>query len=106
MRMGRWVVWGWVALAGVALAPLTANAAPYAARVRWQPSADASVAGYRVYMQAGTGSMAMVVDAGMPALASDGTLSAVVSGLAPCVTHGFGITAYRADGSESPVSNE
>src|SRR5262249_51946526 len=77
-----------------------------AARVRWQPSPDGDIAGYRVYLQIGSGALQPVLDAGLPPLATDGTLAATVGTLAPCVTYGFAVTAYRADRTESAPSNE
>src|SRR5437868_14352854 len=101
-----WGGWRWMAAGGIILTALTANAAPYAARVRWQPSPDGDVAGYRVYLQTASGALQPVVDAGLPALARDGTLAAIVGGLTPCVSYGFAVTAYRADRTESAPSNE
>ncbi|HLY38002.1 MAG TPA: fibronectin type III domain-containing protein [Candidatus Binatia bacterium] len=102
MRGGMW----WMAAGGILLTALTANAAPYAARVRWQPSPDGDIAGYRVYQQTGSGALQSVLDAGLPTLASDGTLAAIVVGLSPCVSYDFAVTAYRADRTESVPSNE
>jgi len=97
----------WSAAVGlVFLAPLSARAQLYSARVRWQPSADPNVIGYRVYDRPVSGSYGAPQDAGMPPSEADGTLSLVMSGLDVHTAYAFAATAYLADGSESGLSNE
>ncbi len=93
-------------VASVTLAPLAANAGPYAVRLRWAPSTDPNVVGYHVFVQNGAGNLTFALDAGRPTPAADGSLGASIGGLAPCMTHGFAVTAYRSDGTESAPSNE
>jgi len=90
----------------VFLAPLSGRAATFAVRVRWQQSTDPAVAGYRIYVRPVSGSYGAPTDVGMPAPASDGTLSSVLSGLDPQEDYAFAATAYLSDGVESGPSNE
>jgi hypothetical protein len=106
MRTGGWVVWAWAVACGLVAAPETADALTYSVRAHWQPSTDAGVAGYRVYLRRGTGTLAPALDAGMPPRLADGSLAAVVGGLEACVGYGVAVAAYRADGTTGPMSNE
>jgi hypothetical protein len=78
----------------------------FAARLRWLPSADPGVAGYRVYPRLLNAPYVSAQDAGLPVPASDGTLSSVVTCLDRAMDHAFAVTAYLRDGEESPFSNE
>jgi hypothetical protein len=101
--------WPWIlgGLFAVALGmPVEGMGGTIALAVRWQPSADANVAGYRVYARRGRGKLASAVDAGMPARAADGSMSTILTGVDPTVDHGYAVTAYTADGTESAFSNE
>jgi len=84
----------------------TASAETYAVRLRWQPSADPGVAGYRAYVRPLDGSYGPPQDLGLPAPQSDGTLSVVIGGLDAAKGYAFALTAYLADGTESGLSNE
>ena len=81
-------------------------AATYSARVRWQPSGDPAVAGYRVYQRTASGSYGAPQPAGMPTPAPDGTMSFVVSGLDVRTDYVFAVTDFMASGTESGLSNE
>lgn len=83
-----------------------ADAAVVSARVRWQPSATTGVLGYRVYARVSGGAWGAPIDAGLPTPATDGSMSAVVSNLDATVAHGFAVSAYKAGGFESALSNE
>jgi slime mold repeat-containing protein len=98
----RW----WLVAAAFMLAATPAGATSYAVRVRWRPSADTAVTGYRVYRRVTGASFSLALDAGLPMLQADGTLGALVQGLAGCTGYGFAVTAYHADRSESALSNE
>src|SRR5262249_18090593 len=82
-----------------------APAATYTARVRWSPSPGPNVAGYRVTVRPAAGGPAIVVDAGLPAAAADGSLSTKVSGLDGRTDYVVTATAYASDGQESGASN-
>lgn len=103
MPAGSWLT-ALVALIAIC-APPAAQAATYAARVRWQPSASDGVTGYRISVRM-LGGETSSVDAQDPLRAPDGTLSVVVDRLDDTRSYGFTIAAHRADGTESPLSNE
>lgn len=65
----------------------------------WDPSADPSVMGYRLYQGTSSQIYSSVVDIGDQTTA---TMSALVGG----VTYYFAVTAYDADGLESAFSGE
>ena len=90
----------------LATIPLTTLAATYSANVRWQPSSDPTVAGYRVYERTASGSYGAPQQAGMPTPAADGTMSVAASSLAVRTDYVFAVTAYTASGTESGLSNE
>src|SRR5262249_57534433 len=74
-------------------------------RVRWTPSADPDVVGYKVYTrQAGRGYGAP--QRVHPPLAADHTMSYDVAGLTAGGTYYFAVSAYVANGAESDLSNE
>ncbi len=77
----------------------------YSARLRWRPSTDPSVVGYHVYVKQMGGTWGPAQDAGLPAVAPDGTMSLVRSGLDDAHDWAFAVAAYSA-GGESPMSNE
>ena len=65
----------------------------------WTPSADPTVAGYRVYYGVASRSYTNIVDAG-------NTTSATISGLIEGTTYYFAATAYDTLGLESDYSDE
>ena len=81
-------------------------AATYTAKVRWQPSSDARVIGYRVYTRVASGVYGTPQDAGKPTPAADGTMSFLVTGLDSSLIHAFAVTDYVSGGIESSRSNE
>jgi hypothetical protein len=87
-------------LAGLAsLVAMNASSQSGTVTLSWQPSADASVAGYYLYY----GEASRDYTSNM----STGTnLMAMVSGLTPGVTYYFASTAYYTNGEESAFSNE
>ncbi|PYP68767.1 MAG: hypothetical protein DMD36_12025, partial [Gemmatimonadetes bacterium] len=78
----------------------------FAASLRWLPSSDPGVAGYRVYARFLNAPYVSAQDAGLPVTAPDGTLRSVVTCLDKAADHAFAVTAYLRDGEESPFSNE
>ena len=100
MRSLRWVgglFW---------VVPTLAQAVTFTAMVQWQPSTSPGVVGYHVYARTLTGTYGAPINAGMPTLAGDGTMSSDVGGLDAAVGHAFTVTAYASDGTESALSNE
>jgi hypothetical protein len=83
-----------------------ARAAADAVRVRWAPSEDPGVAGYRVYVRPLEAGWNAPEDAGLPAPAADGSLGWVVDNLDLAADWAFAVAAYRGDGMESALSNE
>ena len=86
--------------------PTLAQAVTFTAMVQWQPSTSPGVVGYHVYARTLTGTYGAPINAGMPTLAGDGTMSSDVGGLDAAVGHAFTVTAYASDGTESALSNE
>lgn len=82
------------------------QAGTYTARLRWQPSSDPTVAGYRVYSRLASGSFGPAQDAGKPAPAPDGTVSFQLTNLNVESDYAFAVSVYATGGSESPRSNE
>src|SRR5262245_53903587 len=82
-----------------------AHAVTYAARVRWAPSAGPGVIGYRVTVQPRAGGSSIVVNAGLPPVASDGSLATQVTGLDGRTDYDVTATAYTSTGAESLPSN-
>lgn len=80
-----------------------AMAADY--RVRWQPSQTTGVTGYNVYVRPTNASYGAPGNAGLPAVAGDGSMSFVVTGLQAGLGYRFAVAAVRA-GVESAFSNE
>src|SRR5205823_14567679 len=78
----------------------------FAASLRWLPSSDPGVAGYRVYARFLNAPYVSAQDAGLPVTAPDGTLRSVVTCLDKAAHHAFAVTAYLRDGEERPSSNE
>jgi len=91
-RLGRHSIVLALALVGVALSATRANA--YQARVRWLPSTDPAVIGYRVYVRQAFRTYPAPVDVGKPAIQSDGTMLAVVGGLVSERTYYLAVSAY------------
>ena len=85
------------------LLPLAASA--YSVKLRWDGSADPTIAGYHLYVrESGT-------DEGPPRtvepdLDGGGGLTTIVGDLAIEKTYAFALSAYTADGRESARSNE
>jgi hypothetical protein len=98
------------ALCGLAWAAVVAFAAAdaeaYTARVRWQPSPDAGVTGYKIYRRTLGGIYATGQDVGEPAAGGDGTITVQVTSLDVRTDYAFAVTAYTASASESGLSNE
>ncbi len=92
----------WLATSAVPLAPVPAQAATYAARLHWRPSADPSITDYGVYHRTGVGDLAL--ERVVPAAAA--TMPVLVAGLDSCADHGFALTAYDVRGNKSAISNE
>lgn len=65
----------------------------------WDPSPDASVAGYYVYYGMASGTYTKRADSGS-------VTSVTISNLIPGLTYYFAVTAYTADLIESDFSNE
>jgi len=83
----------------------TSLATAMVVRVRWRPSSDPVVVGYKVYTRlAGRahGDPARV----NPPLQADGTKSFDVAGLTAGLTYYFAVSAYLANGTESTLSDE
>lgn len=77
----------------------------YGIRVRWQHEVDANVSGYRVHVWPDSGAADPPHDVGVPSEDHDGTLSAVVTDMAPGVGYSIAVSACFADGSETALSN-
>lgn len=95
--------WGWL-VAILWVGP--AWGATYTARVRWRPSTDTRVTGYRVYTRLLVGVYGTPQDAGLPTPANDGSMSFLVTGLDPSMAYAFSASDYTSTGLESPKSNE
>jgi hypothetical protein len=85
------------------LLPIAASA--YSVKVRWGASADPAIAGYHLYVRDSDGAYGAprTVE---PILDDDGGLTAVLSDLDLERTYVFALSAFAADGLESPRSNE
>ena len=86
--------------------PTLAQAVTFTAMVRWQLSTSPGVVGSHVYARTLTGTYGAPINAGMPTLAGDGTMTFDVAGLDAAVGHAFTVSAYASDGTESAFSNE
>jgi hypothetical protein len=92
-----------------ATAVLCAQAAPAVAadaRLRWLPSPEADVQGYRVYVRETGSPYGTGVDVGTPPTGSDGALAYVLSGLDPAIRYHVAVSAYASGQLESNLSNE
>lgn len=99
-RLGR--------LAGAGVAVLVGLAGESRAvdyRVRWQPSPTTGVTSYNVYVGTGDAAYGPPRDAALPAVATDGSMSYVVTALQAGVGYRFAVSAVRT-GVESALSNE
>ncbi len=85
------------------LLPLAASA--YGVKVRWGASTDASIAGYHLYIRESGGEYGAPRDVD-PTVDPDGGLTTVLSDLDIERSYTFALSAYTADGLESPRSNE
>jgi hypothetical protein len=88
------------------LVALATRAEASGARLRWMPSADPRVTGYRVYTRTVGHAYGASVDAGRPAAQSDGSIAYVVSGLTGGQTYHFVVTAYGVAPLASGFSDE
>lgn len=96
-------------MAVVAFATITfghASAARADAILRWLPSVDPTIVGYNVYVRTPHSTYGPPHRAGLPARAADGTDTFTLTGLPSAKTLYFAVSGYRADGSESLLSNE
>lgn len=93
-RLGRRPIVLALAFVAVALSDTYAHA--YQARVRWIPSKDPSVIGYRIYVREGFRTYPAPVYAGKPPLEAYGTMSWVVGGLTSGRTYYFAVSAYSS----------
>ncbi len=94
-----------LALVALPLSTEPGQAATYAVLVRWAASTGPGVAGYRVTARPRSGGTSLVVDAGQPAPAADGSRSAQVAGLDGRTDYDVTATAYTSAGLESLASN-
>jgi hypothetical protein len=102
----RWIkraLWGLMCF--LLLPTVATQAGTYTARMRWQPSSDPSVLGYRVYSRPAGGNYDAGQDAGKPTPAPDGSVSFEITPLNVEGDYTFAVSVYTA-GSESSRSNE
>ena len=92
-----------LALVAVAAAAMPAQA--YQGRVRWTPSTNDAVLGYRVYVRPAYGRYGRPIEAGIPPKESDKNMSWAVGGLTSGRTYCFAVSAYTRD-RESWFANE
>ncbi len=85
----------------LSMGALTATASASTVSLQWDPSTDASVAGYKVYYQADS---TTVPFQGAP-LDVQNVTTATVNNLDPSHSYSFAVTAYDAAGAESAYSN-
>ena len=90
----------------LSLATTNAEAGVFAVRMRWQPSTGSAVVGYRVYQRLADGVYGPGLGVGLPVVAPDGTLSAIVVGLDDASAYFFSVTALGPSARESAHSNE
>src|SRR5262245_10276391 len=76
------------------------------ARVRWAPSTDPRVAGYKVYLREATRPYGTPVDLGSALPEDDGAFAWMLTGLQPAGVYFVAVSAYTADQLESALSNE
>jgi len=97
----------WAPLLGAfLLVACAARAEASSARVRWAPSTDPQVTGYRVWMRAAGSAYGTGIDVGRPGAQADGNLAYVVSGLNASQTYYFAVTAYGAPPLQSTFTRE
>ncbi len=92
-------------IATLALCPVRTWSATYSVRVRWSPSVTAEVTGYRITAGTPAGSPLVVVDAGLPSPAPDGTLLAQMAGLDGRTDYSVWVTAVSPDGESVPSNS-
>jgi hypothetical protein len=97
---------GRLLLVALACATVPSAALAYRARVRWQPVSGTTVASYRVWLRTPPSTTASVREAGLPAAATDGTMTFLLDGLDLRTEYVVSVSAKRPDGSETPRSNE
>ncbi len=76
--------------------------------LKWDPSSDASVTGYKVYYQADSPSQPFTgtgAAQGAAPINVNNQTTTTISGLDPAHAYYFAVTAYNAAGVESPYSN-
>jgi len=93
-------VWG--AAVGIAAQAAVAHGGVYDVQVRFRPSRDVGVTGYRVHVWE-DGGVRAAIDVGIPPSEADGTLVATVSGLPVCGGYTFLVSAV-AGGRESAAA--
>jgi len=81
------------------------RAEAYGVRLRWLHDTQGDVAGYRVHVWPDEGPAEPERDVGLPPEAEDGTLAAIVAGLAPRVDYSIAVSAVFSDGTETALSN-
>jgi hypothetical protein len=81
------------------------TATAYDIALTWRPSSVSRTAGYRLYVHE-DGAEWEPIDLGMPPQSAERRLIAVVGDLGVERTYLFALSAYAADGAESPLSNE
>ncbi|MFN8545779.1 MAG: hypothetical protein U0807_16475 [Candidatus Binatia bacterium] len=80
------------------------HAETVAVRIRWRPPTG-RVAGYLIYHARVGTTFPAPVDVGLPATATDGTISYRLSGILTGVDHVFAVAAYTSDRRRSTLSN-
>lgn len=93
-------------LGALLLVALAARAEASGARLRWTPSVDPQVTGYRVYVRTAGNFYGAPIDVGRPAAQADGNIAYVVNGLAASQTYYFAVIAYGAAPLQSNLSRE
>jgi hypothetical protein len=93
-------------LGALLLVALATRAEASGARLRWVPSADPQVTGYRVYVRSAGHVYGAPIDAGRPGAQADGSIAYVVSGLTTGQTYYFAVTAYGVAPLQSAFSRE
>lgn len=75
-------------------------------RLRWRPSPGTAITGYRLHVRQQGTDYGTPVLAGLPPVASDGTMSATMTGLRVGPRYYFAVSAVVANGQGSGLSNE
>jgi len=88
-----------------ALGPLASDANALSAQLRWVPSAQVGVVGYRVFWRLLTGTYGAGTDVKLPGLAADGTMSYTMA-ISTGASYAFVVAGYLSTGALTPSSNE